>query len=195
MVMEKTIRCLVFVLILTALISAFALASASVAINAAYFPDPNFRAFVSTYDNGDGVLTDYEISFIRDINCQSSKIKSLQGINYLTSLEELKCGYNELTELNITGCPKLVVLYCERNQIQNLQLTSCPALEFLECGSNKLESLDISKNTALLSLDCSNNNLTSLNVSRCKKLNYLKCSANKIRDLVLSGNTKLRTLA
>ena len=60
-----------------------------------------------------------------------------------TALGGLGCGYNQLTELDVS---------------QNT------ALWLLECYDNQLTELDVSNNRALTDLNCRNNQLTSLNL-------------------------------
>jgi len=49
---------------------------------------------------------------------------------------------SKLTELNVSGCAKLIELYCNDNQLTNLDLSGCFNLEALNCSENQLTNLD-----------------------------------------------------
>ena len=73
-------------------------AFASVAINAANFPDATFRSYVSSnFDkNSDGTLSDAEIANIKQIDVSNSGVANLIGIENFTALEKLSCSGNDL---------------------------------------------------------------------------------------------------
>jgi len=145
-------------------------------INAINFPDSVFREVLkgNAYDtNADGKLSGAEIAKITALSLNKIGITSLQGIEYLTSLEELSCRTND---------------------IRSLDISKNTALKRLDCNGCLLESLDVSKNTALTYIDCNGNNLTGLDVSKNVPLEFLYCSGNKIKNLDVSNNTMLQQL-
>jgi len=178
------------------------------------FPDENFRAYVSAnIDNGDGVLSDEEISNTKEIDCNFCGIESLEGIEYFTALETLNCGSNGLNGLDLRGNPelrflnccdthcttlnvskntKLKELHCEACSLTSLNLKNNTKLTYLYCPNNKLTSLNVSKNTKLDFIQCEGNQLTKLDVSQCKNLTTMWCGGNNIKTLVL--NKKLQRL-
>ncbi len=142
-------------------------------IDEAHFPDANFRSYVSencdiagSDGSKDGLLSAAEIAEVEPINCNSSNIADLTGIEYFTALTNLNCSGNALSSLDLSA---------------NIALTT------LICYSNDLETLDLSANTALTTLDCSRNSLTSLNLSANTALTELKCAGIGLRFLDLSG--------
>lgn len=118
-----------------------------VKISSIAFPDPVFRAYVSSSSvdsDGDGYLSESELKFRKTMNLSNQNISSLEGIEYFTSLGWLTCQGNNLT---------------------NLDLSHNKELEVLNCSDNKLTAIDISNNKKLSQFLCSGNNLTSLDVS------------------------------
>ena len=117
-----------------------------------------------------------------------------------SALKTLACGLsfngfnlgNSLTELDLSGCPDLLLLLCDNNQLEHLDLSGNPSLRTLACGNNLLDELIISDKPDLEYLDCANNGLSGLDVSANAKLTELYCGHNKLRALDLSGNTSLR---
>ena len=55
-----------------------------------------------------------------------------------TTLTNLDCGYNKLTNLDIGGATTLTYLYCAGNQLTNLDVSKNTALERLSVSGNQL---------------------------------------------------------
>ena len=106
--MKRTIAFLVCVLL--AVFSAIALAEADVAVNAKNFPDAGFRQYIlnAGFDtDGNGMLSDEELSWVTEIDCTAMSIADLTGIRQFTALERLFCGNNDLSALALNGCAAL----------------------------------------------------------------------------------------
>lgn len=145
-----------------------------VEINAANFPDDNFRNYLLEQDYGkDGVLTEEEIKNITTLNVGYREIGSLQGIEYFTALTKLYCYENLLTTLDVSRNIALTELFCFNNQLTSLDVSKNTALTTLFCYNNQLTSLDVSKNTALTTLHCYENPLTTVDVSKNTALTEL----------------------
>mgnify|MGYP004462736005 CR=1 FL=1 len=167
----------------------------TIAINAANFPDANFRAVVSTFDkNGDGKLNESEITAVTEIDCSGKNISSLKGIECFTALTSLQCYGNQLTALDVSRNTALTELCCESNQLTTLDVSKNTALKNLRCSTNQLTTLDVSKNTALTELSCANNQLTVLIGSKNTALSFLCCSDNQLATLDVGNYSALRTL-
>ena len=202
-----------------------------VVINEA-FPDQVFREFVKQYDNNnDGKLSQDELAAVTEMDLdpydvpydkpyRGEKISSLKGIEHFTSLKNLNCKLNLLTELDVSKNPALESLDCSYNQLRALDVSNnlalkelnccgsnngsyklsaldvsnCPALEKLNCKGNELSTLDVSHNLALTELKCGGNSLGALDVSKNSELNSLNCGDNKLSALNLSNNSKLTIL-
>ena len=118
-----------------------------VAINKNYFPDANFRDYVSKLDGRidgrrDGAL-DKKESTLTEVNISNLTIKDLEGIKYFTELEKLDCTQNRLWNLNLSRNTKLKQLHCENNILTQLNLENQVDLEFLDCSNNRLTCLNL----------------------------------------------------
>lgn len=174
-----------------------AAALADVEINETNFPDPNFREELSweRYDaNQDGILSDEEIAATTFMNVSSSSISSLKGIEYFPSLQELICGMNQLTSLDLSRNTSLTELECYSNRLKGLDLSNNIALTKVMCSDNQLTSLDVSRNTALKRLECDHNQMKSLNLSGAAALKELFCQNNQLASLDLSKTPALSRL-
>ena len=140
-------------------------ASGGIAIDAKNFPDENFRNWVLAQDYGqDGVLTEDEIAGVTNIDVSWKNIASLKGIEYFTALTELKCGFNQLTSLDLSKNTALTKLECDANLLTFLDVSKNMALTNLNCSYNQLTSLYLPQNTALTWLGCSNNQLSLIHI-------------------------------
>lgn len=165
-------------------------------INSTNFPDDNFRKAILDYDyNKDGMLDHYENLDVTSLNLYKSGIKSLKGIEYLSSLTSLTCGENNLTSLDISKNTALTYLSCSDNKLTSLDVSKNTELTNLYCEDNNLSSLDISNNTNLDTLWCSSNQIKSFDLSKNTKLTTLICSRNLLKSLDLSKNTELTHLS
>ena len=164
-------------------------------IDAAHFPDANFRAALlgETYGQ-DGILTETELTSITDMYVSSRGIADLTGIEYFTALKRLDCSDNYLTSLNVSNQTSLETLVCYDNYLTLLDLSTNTALKGLDCGGNSLTALDLSANTALTSLTCFHNQLTALDLSYTPLLTELWCYGNQLTTLDISSQTMLKTL-
>ena len=190
-----------------------------VKINATTFPDPKFRALISSRDydkNGDGKLDKQEIIYIRNIYCQNMGIKSLKGIEYLKELRGIYCMDNQIsdwdlshnklltgiwcsgnkfTKLDFTGLDDLVWVYCHDNEeLTTLNVKNNPKMAYIECNTTPLKELDVTHNPELEHLMCGTCGLTKLDLSHNPKLQHLDCFQNKFTSLDLSHNPLLKRL-
>ncbi len=188
-----------------------------VAINEDHFPDENFRAYLKRFDDdGDGVLSQSELDAVTKIDVSIKKISDLKGIEHFQNLEELDCGQNPLSTLDLSQNMKLVTLrcsycelltninvdniktlkelYCRENKLTTLDVSNNPSLTTLDCEKNQLSDLDVRYNTSLRTLYCSNNQLTTLDVSKNPSLGALHCDSNQLSELDVSYNRDLTNL-
>ena len=164
-------------------------------------PDPNFRAYLKktipkAFPNG-GNKIDPQHSMVKGLTILDVKdkgIKSLSGIQYFISLEELYCSNNVLDTLDLTGNTALTWLDCSETQLRELTLPHNTALVYISCGDNQLKHLDVSQNKALKELVCSHNQLTALNLKNNTALTSLTCPANQLKELNLTQNKSLNHL-
>ena len=130
-------------------------AAGSVAVNSTNFPDEAFRNYVTGNldKDGNGTLSAAEIAAVLSIRVNGKGITSIKGVEHFNALEELYCGYNQLTALDVSKNTALKLLSCYSNQLTALNVSKNTKLETLDCSYNQLTGLDVSKNTGLQKLD------------------------------------------
>ena len=187
-------------------------------INASYFPDENFRAYVLAHfdTDSDGFLSSDEIAnvtaipenytFTPESESQSDSssrktyasgletISNFAGLELFTSLKNLGADNNSLKTLDVSKNTLLEILVCDNNSLETLDVTSNTLLKILKCDTNSLSEIDVSKNSSLIYLNCSVNNLSTLDVTNNSQLEYLYLQDNKVSELDLSSNTALTNL-
>ena len=171
-------------------------AAAGLLLNAANFPDANFRAALASQlkiSEGDEI-TKRMILMTHSLKIDNKSITDLAGIEYFTELVKLSCAKNQLMSLDLSKNTELTELYCQYNQLTSLDVSNNAMLTTLYCSSNQLTSLDVSGCTALTELSCTWNQLTSLDVSGCTALTKLTCYENRLTSLDASGCTALTEL-
>ena len=152
-----------------------------ISINEANFPDANFRNYVLAQSYGaDGIITNLEISAVKEMPVYSREIVNLKGIEFFTALTYLSCSNNQLTTLDVSMNTELTTLQCDGNQLTALDVSKNTKLGNLRCEDNQLTALNLSKNTELKKLSCGANQLTTLDVSKNTALEELRCYQNAI---------------
>ncbi|MCD8071939.1 MAG: hypothetical protein LUE10_01935, partial [Alistipes sp.] len=141
---------------------------------------------------------------ITEVVLNNERIYSLEGIEFFTALECLECTENFISDIDMTGCPKLRVLNAKYNPLKTVNVSGNPLLEELWCAprdiylSNgvakepgQLERLDVSNNPLLRSLNLNHVGLTELNIGNNPNLTELYMNENAITSLDLSHCTGL----
>ena len=193
--MKKILWILAALALACALCFAAAAEETGVAIDEEHFPEVELRKIIWQGDlDGDGILSAEEAEGIVEVFVMDEGIKTLRGIEYLTGLEELAVGENELTELDVSRNAKLKRLMCWGNRLTALDLSGNPELTELYCYGNELTELDVSGNPKLEELYCEENPLTGLDLGSNPALTRLGLSGTWVKDLDLSGHTGLKSL-
>ena len=178
-------------------------AAGDVAINAANFPNANFRNFyVRAFDgNRDGKLSLSERNAVRTIDISGSasggyRITDVKGIEFFPNLTKLDCsGTNGwITRLDVSKNTKLITLDCSDNQISTLDLSKNTQLEVLYCYYNNITKLDLKNNKKLKTVDAMSNQIKSLNVKSCVNLTSLNVRKNWLTTINVSKNRRLTSL-
>ena len=161
------------------------------------FEDTKFKAYcLANFDkDGDGEVSHKEALDVEVIDIYCGNMNSLKGIEWFINLKRLRCGWNNLTSLDVSHNTALIYLGCEQNKLTSLDVSHNTALQKLECYSNQLTNLDVSKNLLLTHFTCGWNQLTSIDVSHNTALTIFGCDANPLKVLDVSHNTALTTLA
>lgn len=97
----------------------------------------------------------------------------------LTNLQILNCRACNISSLNVLQCVNLVDLHCGYNEISNLDLTGLSNLELVSClNNNTLTTLTMQGCSSVTALNTSYCSLTALDVSPCHNLITLDCESN-----------------
>ncbi len=191
-------------------------------INDTFFPDNNFRNYISTsFDiDSDGFLSIDELAAVTQIEYTYGRnhIGNLTGIEHFGKLTDLKLidqfalryadliSNTELVNIHIEAASlqtiklpettTLTNIYLDSNELTSIDVSKLTALTHLNVGHNRLEALAIENNTELQVLNCTDNQLTSIDVSKNTKLIELNVSANGegLKSLDISENTALQIL-
>ena len=190
--MKKSLG-LLLVLLLACMFSFAACAGeCDVKIDEEHFPDPVFRKEVEQYDlDHDGILSPEEADNAIKIRVNGEGVLSLEGIEYLSGLEDLFCNDNDLTKLDISRNTALKTLNCSNTDLTELDVSQNSGLVFLYCDSNHLAALDVSGNPKLQMLSCSDNPIKGLDISNLSQLVFLVVTDCELTKLDLSNNPDL----
>ncbi|MDA9810024.1 choice-of-anchor J domain-containing protein, partial [Flavobacteriales bacterium] len=166
-----------------------------------YVPDDNFEAYLETHDAsgnvvsvgdassmGDGIanndyVTTANISGVTSLDVDNQNIADLTGIEDFTSLTNLICYDNQLTNLDVSQNIALKYLEVQNMQLTSLDVSHNTSLEKLHCFNNPINSLDVSQNTVLNNLRCYSNQLTSLDVRNGNNTNFTYFAATNNPNL------------
>ena len=156
-------------------------------------PDANFEAALSAYDDiaGDHQIPTAAIDTITVLNVESQNISDLTGIQDFAALTDLRCGYNQITTLDLTQNLNLELLMASDNQLTNIDISQNTNLYYLSVWTNQLNQLDVSHNPNLVYIFAANNHLSQLDVSQNTHLYRLDCRNNQLTQLDVSVNTNL----
>lgn len=195
--------------------------ASGVAVSEENFPDKGFREYISKFidDNEDGYLSQSEIDSFEVFSPRwhdlPSAIKSLEGIacfknlkildcsiiqiqsldvSQNTALEELVIFDSQLTDLDVSNCPKLKTLKCTHTQLTSLDVSKNTALESLLIYKTQISELNLGKNNSLKTLSARDTLISELDVSNCPNLVWLSCENTNITALDVSKNTALEQL-
>lgn len=142
------------------------------------FDDPGLEAAVrAAINKSEGAIFKKDVQNITKLQASGKQIKSLKGIEYLTSLTDLDLSNNLITDINpLASLTDLTVLIIHDNSITDVTpLASLTNMMFLYLSDNKIT--DISP------------------LASCRWLEELYVDYNKVSDIsALSGMTELNIL-
>ena len=167
-------------------------------IDAAHFPDAQFRSYVAVnFDtDGSGWLTEAERADAADFNDEDHDYASLQGVEYFPNLTGILIdAAPSLTSVDLSANTELIsVDFSGCGNLAQIDLTGLTELSNLYLGDNKLTSLDLTGLTNLRYLSVGNNLLTQLDV-RGLPLKELYCNRNpNLRLILLDEQPELKKL-
>lgn len=119
------------------------------------------------------------------LGCESTAVYSV-NVSQNPELKYLNVGYIQyLNSIDVSKNPKLEELYISTKKpgmtrITQLDVTNCPELRMLFCMNQNLKTLDVTKNTKLQSLFCSGNELTELDLTNNPDIIELSVYSNHL---------------
>ena len=174
-------------------------------IDEEHFPDDAFRALLLEKDFGeDAIITEEEMEDLYQLYIDDRGIRSLEGIDLLTNLGDLRISGNQfgtlvlprmeglyrlylircgLTGLDLSQCPNISDFRCiENDGLTTLDLSNKPKLELLEVYENQLTSLNLEGSDSVLCMDVHQNQFTSLDLSAQRNLHSVNIGHNPMDD-------------
>lgn len=139
--------------------------------------NPFYDFCLKNFDfNKDGLITIEELGRVTVLDCSSQGLASLDGLQYFSSLDTLRCSNNKLKELDLSNNKKL---------------------RFLDCSNNYLEKLDVSA-TIISTLYCSpmndekgNNLLKYLFIYRGQSIEGVTYAKDAFKEKRIPDETKI----
>jgi len=146
-----------------------------------------------------------KISQLTKVKCHGKNIRQLQGIEKLTSLQNLslynnkiktaelsklsQLAYlniagNKLTSINIANLSQLHTLYLFKNKLKHVNFTGLKNIKKLRITNNLLRHVDISPLVALEKAYFFDNKLEDLVILSLPKLSFLEVRQNPMPDEV-----------
>ncbi len=168
----------------------------AVNIDSSHFPDYHFcRYLYDTYDaDKNWQLSAQEVAAVTEILAPDN-IANLKGVEYFYNLEKLFCIYENVTEVDLSGNPKLNYLTLQGCPIKKLDLSNNPLVTYVSCGYNgTLEELNITGCKNITSINAWDSKLKALDVRHCSKLKSLNVEYCNLQTLLLGTHPYLTSL-
>ena len=111
------------------------------------FPNQNLRSYVQSITGASASrpLTEADLEDVTHLYLMAMDIDDLSSVRFFKSLVYLNCRNNHLTELDLSGNPRLRELHIEDNAIRGDAMTALVAsLPTVADGSGILKALDLS---------------------------------------------------
>lgn len=162
-------------------------------------PDSNFKNYLLNHSeintNSDTeIQCDEASAYNGTIDCNNMSISDLTGIEAFTTLSQLKCYNNSLTNLDISNNTSLLWLEVNYNNLTSIDVSNNLQLNYFHIAENNLSSIDISNNTSLTSVSIRNNSITSFDVANNTSLDAVSIEGNLLTSFDVSTNTSLTYL-
>lgn len=157
-------------------------------------PDPYFeQALIDLEldDVLDGQVLTASVDTVTVLNVDNKNISDLAGIEAFINLSILKCGFNQLTNLDLLNNPMLTHLYAYANRLTDINIQNLSKLTILDVSDNLFNQLDLSNSLKIKEFYCINSGLTSLNLSNCPELQTIVCFQNYIETLRIDNSASL----
>jgi putative cell wall-binding protein/Leucine-rich repeat (LRR) protein len=163
------------------------------------FDDENFKRYIrfihkEAIDEDNFRIYSDTFKDVYKINVYNYDIKSLKGIEYFGSIEDLNIGNNKINKLDLSNNKNLSTLICYGNLLSTLDLSNNKNLMKVICFENNLTKLVLPEQSDLIELDASFNKLTKLELFNNTKIKKLSSKYNELTSLNLKNLTYLKEL-
>lgn len=156
--------------------------------------DSNLQAYlIENYDlNNDGKIQVSEAELITFIECGGKGITSIEGLEQLENLIDLRLNDNALTDVNLSVLPKLEVFWGFRNPaLVSVNVSGLTNLKYFHCYESAISALDLSACVNLMECNIQFTQMASIDVSACAPLQTLNLEACPIESVDVSNKTSL----
>lgn len=131
---------------------------------------------------------------LKELECYSQGIESLEGVEMFPQLEQLTCSDNPIEELDLNGLPHLERLYALNVPLQRLDMDSCHQLKRVQLSYTNLDKVDLASFPELELLLFIFSPLTEIDLTPCSNLKQLYIRGTQIREVDLRPCVKLLDL-
>ena len=118
------------------------------------FPDSAFRYYIANaIDNGDGVLTQDEIDFVttlQDLKCNNTTLENLNISNSASIVTISVNGDTQLNSITVSGCPNLVSISGAGSAVNGVVAIDCPNLGDLYLPDTYMAVVDVTGSDRLV---------------------------------------------
>jgi len=166
-------------------------------------PDEHFRAWLLWHfdTDRDGRLSRQEASQVGTIEINTDDIASLEGMEAFSGLIKLHAAgslkegvpLGLLESVDLSGNPKLGMVYLPHNQIKEIDLRPVPLTDYLDMTHNRLETIDLRPLVQATLISLGENRLTEVDVRGLAMLDELHCEGNPM-SVIRLDNPRLRYL-
>lgn len=131
---------------------------------------------------------------LKELECYSQGIHSLEGIEMFPQLEQLTCSDNPIEELDLNALHHLDRLYCLSVPLRRLEMDSCHQLKRVQLSYTNLDKVDLASFPELELLLFIFSPLTEIDLTPCVSLKQLYIRGTQIREVDLRPCAKLLEL-
>lgn len=131
---------------------------------------------------------------LKELECYSQGIHSLEGIEMFPQLEQLTCSDNPIEELDLNALHHLDRLYCLSVPLRRLEMDSCHQLKRVQLSYTNLDKVDLASFPELELLLFIFSPLTEIDLTPCVSLKQLYIRGTEIREVDLRPCAKLLEL-
>ncbi len=163
-----------------------------IALNESVFLDSNFINLIKDFDNNlDNHLDEKEIMNIKEINFDGHEIISLEGIEYLSSLEKIVVKNVDISSLNIDDNTNLRYIEISNAKLEHIDCGNNIKLQKLTINNTPLQTINLGRNTELKEINIQNTQLKKIDISGIVNLNKITIQKIPLEKVDFRKNEEL----